>query len=244
MIWHKPKKKTEDDEGGGRRLEADELSREPLGAVQLLLQFAKAEVRGSKDGSKQCAASVVSDSPHRQCTGSGWQGFGGDISALRVVQFEEGLHGLVCAAMHCFRVCSNFLRWRRGGRGQEAGAREGLPVDLPVCWGFLQAKHEEAVVRVAQVAVSRKARCNSSNINTTARSVDLVEGVLVIRGEKASVLVGGVAPHHLRMEWTTASGPELQLRGMQSGTAASRGEKGRREKTGLEQRDEAMRRAR
>ena len=121
---------------------------------------------------------------------------------------------------------------------------EGLPVDLDVCWGLHQAKDEQAVIRVAQVAVSREARCNSSDIKTTARSVDLDEGVLMIRGEKASVLVGGVAPHHLRMEWTTASGPELQLRGMQSGKVVSRGEKGRREKTGLEQRDEAMRRER
>ena len=35
-----------EDKGGGQRLEADEGSRESLGAVQLFLEFAEAEVRG------------------------------------------------------------------------------------------------------------------------------------------------------------------------------------------------------
>ena len=50
---------TTEDEGGGRRVEADELGPESLGTVQLLLEFAEADVWESESGAQKSEAFVL-----------------------------------------------------------------------------------------------------------------------------------------------------------------------------------------
>ena len=76
------------DEGGGRGLEANEMGHESLGAVQLVLKFAEAEVGGSKAAPRGAKPLVLSNLP--SCQGLK-QGFGRDALALRGVQSEASV---------------------------------------------------------------------------------------------------------------------------------------------------------
>ena len=64
----------------------------------------------------------------------------------------------------------------------------------------------ESVLSEAQVVVPRQAGRDSSNLSQEAGPVDLVEGVLAVHCQKASVVDGGL---------TSVGNPENQLRGMQ-----------------------------
>ena len=104
-----------------------------LGAVQLLLEFAKAEVWKTKGGTQKCDAFVVSSLPPRR----GLRRV--TLMSFPVKACEEGLCGFVGAA-------DGSSRWK-------------APCPLGSCWtrrgreGILSGPQDDAVVRAAQVTV-------------------------------------------------------------------------------------------